>query len=689
MADQLYQEKIHLEKTKQKIDKEFELISNRTEEVENHYTEELRSINPNGAETKEEQLSNLKQYLKDKNYDLVIEQRNKLLHQSGNPYFAHIIFKPEKNDLPLYDVYIGRYSYLNNFPEKPIIDWRSPVASVYYQNISINQNTYFDFVLVDKSKSSSTNNRINGSLTLRRQIEIEDGQIRNIYDSTKDVSPLVRILEEKTGGVLETIIQSIQSEQDAIIRSDIDTPIIVQGTAGSGKTTVAIHKISYLLYTYGEILSKDNILLLLNSPTLIKYVRSALKDLDIVNPNILPLEYVVAEKLSKFKNGYEIKWHSVKKVNQSTIETKKIIGIIQSYCSEYARNMYQQILNLIGTNSAIEPDELVSSRIFEEIDSLISRFEVYLNELIYEEEDKKNPNYENKKILKVNSIIRRLTEIKENFDLTKAYNDFLFNSQLKFKQDEETYFYFMYIFAHELWGEKIPSGKFFYTIVDEGQDYTPLEYEVITRLTYEGRLCIFGDVNQNTSERGINDDWENIARIISQHTNRSVSFNNLKISYRNTKQITNYVSKVLEGFSETKYLPAPFSREGEIPNLINEVSIDNLLKKLIEKVIDMKSSNFKSACIVVKDDEIAKELNQELNRRNIETIVINNNLKDFEINKIYIGTENNVKGLEFSQIFIYDPENIYSDKDKYSARKLYIMCSRGINKVNIYNLLKS
>lgn len=200
----------------------------------------------------------------EKNYDGLIRAQKK-------PYFCRIDFKMEGAVKPS-ELYIGKTSLYRVEDEAPlIVDWRSPVASVYY-----------DGRLGEVTYNTPTGQAI-GELFLKRQYTINDGNLESIMDvdiTTTDTF-LQAALGENKDNKLKDIVSTIQAEQNEIIRADIASPLIVQGVAGSGKTTIALHRIAYLIYTYEETFDPDNFLIIAPNRLFLNYISEVLPELGV------------------------------------------------------------------------------------------------------------------------------------------------------------------------------------------------------------------------------------------------------------------------------------------------------------------------------------------------------------------------------------------------------------------------
>lgn len=199
-----------------------------------------------------------------KNYDGLVKAKKK-------PYFCRIDFIPDGSS-NTNKLYIGKTSLSRAEDDAPvIIDWRSPVASVYYDG------------RLGRVSYETPEGETSGELKLKRQYTINDSRLENIMDV--DVTTTDNFLQEALGenkdNRLKDIVSTIQAEQNEIIRADIDSPLIIQGAAGSGKTTIALHRIAYLIYTYEETFDPDSFLIIAPNKLFLNYISEVLPELGV------------------------------------------------------------------------------------------------------------------------------------------------------------------------------------------------------------------------------------------------------------------------------------------------------------------------------------------------------------------------------------------------------------------------
>lgn len=211
--------------------------------------------------------------------DLIVAQNlNARLHilarslqlAKGSPYFTRVDFCPDGEETSSW--YIGKHG-IPNGEGVAVVDWRSPLANLYYGGT------------MGRTDYEAPDGTIHGELLLKRNFTIEDGQLKAMLDA--DVAGadalLLETLSQMTSDTLREVVSTLQAEQNRIIRYPLTEPLVVQGVAGSGKTTIMLHRIAYLLYTYSKRLAPENLLILAPNPLFLGYISSVLPDLGVDN----------------------------------------------------------------------------------------------------------------------------------------------------------------------------------------------------------------------------------------------------------------------------------------------------------------------------------------------------------------------------------------------------------------------
>ena len=238
----------------------------------------------------------------EKLYEITHKNLNKFIESKEQPYFSRIDFREYKREQESY--YIGKFGLGDSKTgEEVVIDWRAPIADLYYSGTQ------------GEAYYQSPVGVINGELSLKRKFLIKDGELKDAFDEGINeiilksgiesgegnalIDEFLKInLEESVSNKLKDVVATIQKEQNSIIRANKNNAIIVQGSAGSGKTTVALHRLAYLLYKYKNKLSGDEILVIAPNKLFLDYISELLPNLGVDKVKQKTFEEVSAEILN-------------------------------------------------------------------------------------------------------------------------------------------------------------------------------------------------------------------------------------------------------------------------------------------------------------------------------------------------------------------------------------------------------
>ncbi len=316
--------------------------------------------------------------------DAGIKLRN-LVTAKSRPYFARIDFT-EKNKSDPEKLYIGKMSLMRDEDHNVlIVDWRAPVANLYYEG------------RLGDAAYNCPDGKIEGSLSLKRQFSINKGVLEEIFDIdiTTNDEFLQTYLGANADNRLKEIVSTIQVEQNAIVRADMWRPLIVQGAAGSGKTTIALHRIAYLIYTFEKSFKPENFMIIAPNKLFLNYISDVLPELGVERVRQTTFEDFAMDLIGKrFKMRDENeKLVMFTKTNKSAIEKNML-----RECSHFKTSMlFKYIIDnyISGIEKKLIPkvDFKIGSRIiykYEEINHL------FLN------------------VYKMWPVVRRLDEIRKN-----------------------------------------------------------------------------------------------------------------------------------------------------------------------------------------------------------------------------------------------------------------------------------
>jgi len=587
------------------------------------------------------------------------------------PYFASIVFKDDEGEL--FNIYMS-LTYLKDSNTNNILyDWRSPICSLFY-DYEVGECSY-----------KAPGGDVHGELKRKRQYKIEHRKLKGVFDNSLNIDDevLQDVLAEESSEKMKNVVNTIQQEQNQVIRNLENHNLIVQGIAGSGKTTVALHRIAFLLYRLKNLNSSD---ILIFSPNNIftEYISDVLPSLGEDNT----LQTTFADYLSSFIDEYKDienytdfveRYYSYKETNPDLVTYKqsdKIIDDLDAFIENYIDNC--KFINGIKENdknvvSKDELNEMLHDRyeklpLFERLQEMAEK----LSSNFYQGSDKKvktflklfdsNTNFKKdyKEILK-EFFQSEFTRMK----LTdKEIKDMFFNDTIKY----EDALLFAYLkgslegFLYE--------GRIKQVIIDEAQDYNRLQYIIINNIFKRADFTILGDINQNINPYYSYKSLEELKNIFSNDT----LYVELTKTYRSTPEIIDYTNKIL-GLHHVNAI-----RKASNKPVIIRKRVEDLKARLVSD-IKMLQENYKSFALITKDHKDAEEL-YKLLKDDVDISLVGADSKKFKKESIIIPAYVS-KGLEFDSVLIYNNrDNTYRANER---NLLYVACTRCQHELIIYN----
>ena len=586
------------------------------------------------------------------------------------PYFASIVFKADDGDI--YNIYMSLTYLKDNNSNNILYDWRSPICSLFY-----------DYEIGDCSYIAP-GEEVKGELKRKRQYKIEKQKLKGVFDNSLNIDDevLQEVLAEESSDKMKNVVNTIQQEQNKVIRNLDDDNLIVQGIAGSGKTTVALHRIAFLLYRLKD-LNSNNILIFSPNNIFTEYISDVLPSLGEDNT----LQTTFSDYLSTFISEYKdvetftdfvARYYSYKETNPELVcykQSDKIIDDLDAYLENFVDNC-KYISDFKEENNLILKDvlnEMLHDRyqklpLFNRVDEIC---------------DKLSSNYykgSDKKVKAFNKLLYNNCNFKK--DYKAIFSDFfrseyarvkMSDKELRVMIDKDTINYedaliFAYIKGY-LEGF-IYEGRIKQVIIDEAQDYNRLQYIIINNIFKKAKFTILGDINQNINPYYNYKSLSDLKDLFRGDT----KYIELLKTYRSTPEIINYTNKILN----LNHVNA-IRRESNKPVIIRK-GVNDIKSRMIEDINYLQNS-YSSFALITKDYEEAKNM-YKLLKDDVKISLVNADSKKFRKESIIIPAYAS-KGLEFDSVIIYNNrDNTYR---KNETNLLYVACTRCQHELIIYN----
>lgn len=592
------------------------------------------------------------------------------------PYFGRIDYTDysvEKNET----VYIGKNGVFRNKTDVLIADWRAPISSVYYEN-----------ELGDGEYGLPDTTLIPINLKGKRTYDIEDGSLKGYYDS--DVASndelLVKYLSRNKDVVLGEIIATIQKEQNAIIRESPFANLIVQGVAGSGKTTVAMHRISYLLYNYKERFESNEFCIVGSSDLLLNYITSGLPELDVPNIKHLRMDMLFIRLCEK---DWKKNWKTVPPDSSAGLRcTLPFLQELEIYlmqlreqlidCSPLKDSRIGTILSRSNNTTLLQENPRCSIvRLLTMLDDRVkTRINFLMSGMDKDTIQKKLHQYRGyykNRAPKESALTIYLSFLSQHEASVSP-------AHIAALQRHEFDLYDLAALAliHYRVFQKKPNEEFGLLFLDEAQDFGIGIYYVLKTLLPDSYFTIMGDVSQNINyDTGIND-WYELTRLFL--TNPKDKFLLLQKSYRNTIEISEYAGQILEAASSGRYKITPVIRHGLPVQEETFWSDVEMAERCGNLITQLRHKEYATTAIICRDEAAAAQA-QELLAGYTE--IMGGEAENFTKGTMVLPISL-VKGLEFDTVILWNPDMKNGLKNPRTAKQLYVAATRALHELYVF-----
>lgn len=588
-----------------------------------------------------------------------IDQITELQRRKNQPYFGRVDFmvKDDKHPMP---IYVGLRT-IDDSKNYYVFDWRAPVGELFYE--------------YGKGEASynSPQGITKGEITLKRQYDISNATLNGVYDVDQNIYDeyLQKLLANISSSQLHNIASTIQREQNEIIRNLKDDIIVVQGCVGSGKTTVALHRIAYMLYKLDN-LKSDNILLFSPNELFFSHISNVLPELGEHNThtatfgrfvqNILGIPNRI-ENMDEFVARYE----NATKNGQKQILQKLKISIkdeIKTFVQSYVNGIkFEKGFKLRG--HVYTKDDLTNLLQKDANEKLFARMNILRQHIM--NECKLGKNFEKQLYQEIVSRLNKTidnAQIFNEFMKAKSFAQCDFNGVIKY---EDAILLCLY---YECVQDLIVAMDIKQIVFDEVQDYPLLFIDFVMRLFPHAQYSMYGDDAQCTTA-GAMSSLKDLLKLDAGY--RTSHYYKLTHTYRSSEEIVEYTNKILDIDMHNAF-------RLKYGQLVEEISNKNILiplKDILQKTIQ----NNRSVGIICGDIKTARIIYEKLNDEYKQKTDLITNAKDAGIRQIQILPVTMAKGLEYDTIIVVASGGVF-DGD-FGKNHLYIACTRAINKLYV------
>lgn len=669
-----------LEKLQARLAEISQSLLDGQKEIENmhdYYWQNYTEMDQYGYEDYDNQQALLHQVNANQEQLLLRSRFRKML---DSPFFGRVDFCYDGDDEPEI-FYIG----IGNFAERPgelplIYDWRSPVSGLFY-----------DF---DRGPASylAPGGEMTGEICSKWQYKIRDGKM--IYGFESDVKIDDDILKAELGSngevQLKNIIRTIQKEQNAIIRNTKDRILVIQGAAGSGKTSVALHRIAYLLYHDRQNLKSSNILILSPNGVFSDYISHILPELGEENIQEMSFDLFAYRKLQDTAADCEDRCDQIEREMRDPKAAERFaLKQSQAFVDQmegFALELEDELMNFsdVSYKSFVKSESEIITLFYDKFADipLLSRMDAVAETFIDEIETLLNRDLPEEERI---PLIEKFRKMYETMDFYVLYNRFLKKEgyqtlprrplekrKLRY-EDVYPVLYLKYRLSRQAERSNIK-----HLVIDEMQDYSRLQYLIIRRM-FSCKMTILGDRAQTMA-----DQQQDVLQFLPGIFGKDLRRIEMRKSYRNTVEIASYAANLI-GVTD----PELFERHG-MPVLERDVTdLEAALREAVDTLFP-EEKTYETAAVIVPDEKTAERAYLILRGILAE--------KDFDCGKrlswlnrdsssfkkgLTVTTFYLAKGLEFDQVFSIFPKD---EKREMMMQAQYIAATRALHELRVYHI---
>lgn len=603
----------------------------------------------------------------------VINKHKRLTKILAIPYFGRIDFLEKKENSKVMPTYIGIHTFYDPESRATLIhDWRAPVSSMFYDHE------------LGEAGYRSPSGEIKGVISLKRQYRIRGGKMEFMIESALTVHDdiLQKELSSNADDKMKNIVATIQREQNRIIRNEDIRTLIIQGVAGSGKTSIALHRIAYLLYTFRDSISSKDILIISPNKVFSDYISNVLPELGEETVPETSMEQIlsgVLEHKYKYQTYFGLVNELLEKPSSSLIDRiayKASFGFISELDKFilHIENTYFKAADVKLTKYITIPAPFIEEQYLRfNRYPIRRRFDAMADYML----DMLKIQYTFTVTTTGRNLLKKEIRLMfaGNNDI-QVYKDFFkwTNNPGMFKMRKGHTLEYSDLaplaYLHlALEGNGNQPFRVKHLLIDEMQDYSPIQYKVIQKL-FPCRKTVLGDAGQSVNPYG-----SSTAETIQKSLTASEIMKLCK-SYRSTFEITDFAQKIHPN-AELE----PVARHGEKPQILQFGSAVEELSGIMGLISTYRKSGYKSLGIICKTEQQARKMADMLKSYANDISFLSSQSSAF-VQGIVITSAHMAKGLEFDEVIIpqTDERNYRSEIDK---SMLYVAVTRAMHRLTL------